>query len=412
MDVYLNTPSLYSVIHVFEMYSDYLYDKERISNDIQDVEDVDSADSQNPTEPNKDIEGEKDFVDSEIVSKKVLQQLKYPKGHHGRANVRRLLNSGFTVLDLAVILTRQYKKARARGRQHLGELLTIVYDFDNHGCAYECARLFHIKEHPGFTYGQCAYVPQYEDEFPFWRKILNYDGLTSKPIINQFRNQFNAAKWEGIVNEDEAANVLSLRSEWGLFTTLLHNGMLCIFACDDSDEDILIDEEEFMDGMPLYFTQSGYFVSPVFKVKVAEKILEYVLNEIGFPYIGIQKLVMFCNHEASLINREDYEEGGEHAHLWEGVQVVTGSDYVRHNFVRSAAQGFISSRGFFDGLGDEDDIVGTTPIEQMRITLLNAITATSVLIDAALRKELILKLTPEVLGRLCEEEEIFLPSES
>ncbi len=109
-------------------------------------------------------------------------------------------------------------------------------------------------------------------------------------------------------------------------------GALVLRVCNDCAQDILIDEEEFNNEEPLYFTESSHFTSPVFLVTKAKHILNEILTQMGYPYVRIRTELAFVSRYANPYNMDcmyDIESKGDWLGLDLKVLLASRGDFEK-----------------------------------------------------------------------------------
>ncbi len=308
-----------------------------------------------------------------------------------RANLRRLLSSGMTVKDIALQLSARYDDANASEKEHLGKLLASVYDFQSKTTAQKCAFLFGNKMWKNLSVGESIFIEGYqESENLFFRKLYSCEVVDNMTAVRD--------KYEGgrrrILPPSSMENVLTISKAHNIYAVIHADGEVSIFIVDSCDTDVLIDEESFMGESPLYFTESSHFVSPVFKIKIVKKILEYCLKEIGYPAISVKPKVIFADLRANLINRCEYEGPESDRDDWKGIEVIMYRD--------------VDPEYPISNIGDlMYEETGNPLMHQLRVALIHSISATAILCKAISDNKKMIKLTPMVLAKMCKENNIF-----
>lgn len=304
--------------------------------------------------------------------------------------IRRCLASGLTVRDMAQQITERYRSARPKVRLHLGRMLASVYDFDSHETAAECARMFGFELIEGLSVSQSIYLSLYSPgEKLYWEKEFSSRVTTWQPIVESFP----ADRWPMIVPSGADSNILTIDSEDNIYVTMNDDRSVTLFILNDWKCDILIDEEPMFNDPPLYFTELSHFVSPVFKLKIARRLLDYCLTSIGYPFINIRMKVIFTHPEAGLLNREEYDVGGGNHRMWEGIDVL---------MLRSILPAYAFSETRFFLWDDPESLQGN-----LYTALLHSMAAVSILYNYVRTKEQMLKINDSTLSSLCSKNEIF-----
>lgn len=325
---------------------------------------------------------------NKMIPRKYLQA---SNSRAARGLLRTWLSRGLTVEDIARQITERYATAPEKDKRHLGELLTMVYEFRSLRVAEKCADLFGLERETGFSFGQSILELGYGDATKIeWRRELNVDTGAGSLIAKGFPY----GRYRMVCEESTMVNVLTVSEEEATYVTIDKRGRLILFAVSDVSESILVDEESFNDELPLYFTENSHFVSPVFKVNVLKKVLDYVLREIGYPFVEMECKAIFCSPTADLINRDDYIKGGDMSRNWAGVDVIMIKDVLPGRAIPN--QGFF----FADPTGPENL---RRDIEYM---LVRAVAAAAEIYRTILDRG-IYKVTDAFIARKCRELKIF-----
>ncbi|MDE6335513.1 MAG: hypothetical protein K2J63_08125 [Muribaculaceae bacterium] len=308
------------------------------------------------------------------------------------ANIRQFLASGLSVKSMAEQLTEKYRKSKYAVREHLGKMLASVYDFENSEIARECARMFGIE--PLTTLSVSESIRIYgltEDEKVFSkREFSNAVTENLAPV-----DTFPAAKWPMVVEPHCYDDIITISNTHNIYAAMGENVELNLFIFEPSACDILIDETVFGDEEPLYFTEINNFVSPVFKINVLKRLLDFCLEEVGYPYIKINKKVIFTSAEAYLINIDQYVGEDYRDKAWEGVEAVMMKDVIPHYAVSNTGSLFY---------GDDPD----SPYNQLRSIVLYSLIAASMLYETVWAEKLSARLSPKSLAELCQKLNIFI----
>ena len=213
-------------------------------------------------------------------------------------------------------------------KRHLGLLLAMIYETLIKGVAYECATGFGLEKERGLSVSESIFCDDYGrwDKF-IWRKDMS--GIDDK--FDFSTNESDWRKLANIVPENMANRPMVLfREENGTNIYVVRNidGIMRIMGVNQCNKAFLPDENFFNGEPPLYFTDCSHFVSPVFYVQTIHTIIEYILKEIGYPPLPIEKSVIFPSEKAANVDEEKYEPDGELEDLWIGVAVNIG---IREN---------------------------------------------------------------------------------
>ncbi len=321
--------------------------------------------------------------------KKIPQKYLYSTNQReARAFIRQCLASGMTVKDMAAQLTTKYRTSGAAVREHLGKLLSIIYDFDSPKIACHCARFFGINLIDGLSVSESVYIEGYSDnEQIFKRKEFSSNVTSYMPVVSPFPSN----RWPLTVAPSAHENVLTISSEHNIYAVMGADNELNLFILEPCPNDILIDEDVFDDEEPLYFTEHSHFTSPVFRINLANRILDYCLAEIGYPHIPVKKKVIFTSHEANLMNLDDYRCHSS----WLNVEVIMLKSIV-------PAYAINKSRCILDKERAPKDLKN-----QLREMLFFSISATAMLYESVCSEKLTLSVTPKTLSALCKRNYIF-----
>lgn len=310
--------------------------------------------------------------------------------------IRLQLSTTGNVKDMIEEIIKFYETANESQRSYLGRYMSMILDFDNGEYAERCANLFGIYRKQGLSVSETIVASINEGE----ESIYHYNDFSTQ-ILRDTRLfvKFPAANYSGIFSYDVHDHILALSIECGIYLLMHPRGELMILGLENNPQDILIDEEIFEDDTaPLYFTETTHFVSPVFKVNVAYTILQYILKEIGYPAIPVNRKVIFTSPEASLININDFAKE-DSMYKWNDVEVLMAKDF---------RLGSVINKG---GCILNIDYEPKSSINLLRSSLITALTATSIIFEDIWNRKLMAKLTPEILAKLCFENYIFLPRE-
>lgn len=260
--------------------------------------------------------------------------------------------------------------------------------------AKECASRCGIETLPGLSVGESLMVDHVKSGQPlrlrneFTQRVRDYTQLTT---------DFDSQKYP-LVFSNACGNVLCLNRDDGIFVFLTSEGVNVLIINTDINDDVLVDEESFCIGddadYPLYFSQSAHYVSPIFTLHVIGKILELVLELSGYPTFETHLIALFNNHNACLLNADEYEKGGEHESEWRDVEIYLRQDYPS-DYIFTAAKCFFPSP-------DVD-----SPENKIRTELIHAFAATAILYDE-LKKDNKLLIKSNELRKFVRMSEIFI----
>lgn len=305
-----------------------------------------------------------------------------------RASVRRWLAAGMSVRDMAAQLTAKYRTSRSRVREHLGMLLSIIYDFESPETSRKCARIFGHDLVDGLSVSESVFMSGYsEGERIFRRKQFSGAVTSYKPVVDLFPS----SRYPFTVSPSVCGDVLTVSGKHNIYAVPGADNELNLFILEECPEDILIDEEVFGDDEPLYFTEHSHFTSPVFRINLIAHILDHCLAEIGYPHIPVKKKVIFTSREANLVNLDDYLSHPD----WKDVEVIMLKTVIPEYAIDK-------SSCILDRKRPIDDLKN-----QLREMLLFSISATAILYEAACNERITLSMTPRNLSALCERKHIF-----
>lgn len=204
-------------------------------------------------------------------------------------------------------------------------LMAYCMSLTDENFANRAAELAVIKRFHGRSIGEsiAAFLEDEYADIP-WRATVGKGlDLNSILVVTQantdiFTSDFTLTAVAYIV-EVEGSRVYIWRSSFG---------ELNIDVINDFNDKILVDEELFNDEPPLYFSEHSHFISPVCVANITRRVLESVLEIIGYPPLVIHMHVYFTNPEAELLNADEYSMGGpDIGWCWNGVYVRTRRSY-------------------------------------------------------------------------------------
>lgn len=238
--------------------------------------------------------------------------------------MRRWMDSGAKAADIVRWIKTEYAKAKDdRTKEHLGLMLatamSVSDSFSGRLLAQKCARMFDMPLVKDSSIGEvailsmaiingCNHLEWPETFNPYFAKNCRLPSdMAPKEIVTK---ALSPSDHRNLVTVDARNSIYFMRDA---------HGYAWLIAVNHCNTDILIDEETFHCDPPLYFTESKHFISPVWILKQAADILEYILMVVGFPPMKIYKRVIFDSQDANLINEDIYLASDE----WEDVDVVT-----------------------------------------------------------------------------------------
>lgn len=306
-------------------------------------------------------------------------------------NLRRLVSSGLDVKDMALQLSSRYETADDAEKKHIGKLLASTYDFKSSIIAKECAFLFGLKMRNYLSVGENMFIEGYqENENLLFRK--HYSNVVIENAAVLFDN-FEGGR-RRILQSSSMANVLTINKAHRIYATIHSGGEVSIFIVESCGSDMLVEEASVMGDVPLYFTESTHFVSPVFRIKLVKIILDYCLKEIGYPAIKINPKVIFADLRANLLNRSDFEGPEAIYDDWNGIEIIMYRD-VDPEYPITDIVNWVS-------MERENEL-----LFQLRSALVNSISATALICNAICEDNKMPKLTSSALAALCKKNNIF-----
>ncbi len=325
--------------------------------------------------------------------KKIPQKYLSPTNYREAcANVRHFLSSGLSVESMAEELTEKYRNSRSTVREHLGKMLAFIYDFENSEIADECARMFGIEPLNSLSVSESLCLHGLRDNEKVFSKREFSDSVMGNlaPV-----ESFPASQWPMVVNSDCYDDIITISKSHNIYAAMGESKELNLFIFEPSHSDILIDEAAFGDEVPLYFTEHDHFVSPVFKINALKRLLDYCLEEVGYPYIKINRKVIFTSAQARLVNLDQYVVEDYRDKNWEGVEVIMMKDIMPHYAITDTCSMFC---------GDDPD----SPYNQLRSMLLHSLISASMLYERVWTEKLTLTLSSKKLAELCQKLNIFM----
>lgn len=115
---------------------------------------------------------------------------------------------------------------------------------------------------------------------------------------------------ELIANEDiykcfnSDGYILNISTKHNISCYKQSDGTLVLLSFTPPGEDILCDEEGFLDDAPLYFTASSHFVSPLYKLDIAKAFIHEIMSLAGYPFVRIKQVVVYP-YGSNPINEDD-----------------------------------------------------------------------------------------------------------
>lgn len=263
--------------------------------------------------------------------------------------VRAWVNEYGTPQDIAGALVNAYSEASEANKEHIGKLLAMVFESRSEELAEECAGKYGVKIRPcrsvgeSICVGDCDNISDLRFRMDFTRLVKGWP-----TVVEEFRKD----RYTHIVPSDAVRQILAISITDRIHVFRHIDGSVRLFIIEDIPASILVDEEKFGDEPPMYFTESSHFLSPVFKLNLVERLLDFCLAKIGYPYVKVLKSVVFSSPEAELINGADYFPGGDCAQQWEGVEVVLRR-YNRNNTIFRDITSFLKPENLENALENE-----------------------------------------------------------
>lgn len=202
-------------------------------------------------------------------------------------------------------------------------LMAYCMDLTDENFALRTARLLDIKLFRGRSYGEsiAAFLEDEYGDIP-WRATVG-NGLELNSILDA--TQANTDIFTSDLMIDTVAYILEVDGS-RVYMWRSGLGELNIDVVNDFNDKILVDEDMFNDDPPLYFSEHTHFISPVCVANITRRVLESVLEIIGYPPLEIHMHVYFTNPEAELLNADEYSMGRpDIGWCWNGVYVRTRS---------------------------------------------------------------------------------------
>lgn len=304
--------------------------------------------------------------------------------------VRTWFSKGLLPIDGVHQIYEAYKEARSgEAKLHLGFLMATFLEDIKFILSDECARRFKFEELPlNFTgiRGSLVYFIKAigPDNPVVWKREFTQSVLDFKPLNDQ-TNQYILNK---LFYEFSIPDLFVIHPKEEVFAMGDYDRRsLTLVIGNDCCDDVLIDENVFGNEPPLYFTESYHFISPIYKLKLVKAILEYILLQIGFPYIKIKMVAIFYSRKVNLINRDDYIDSKD----WENIEVMTPKEKIHDYYLASSSKMLVDT---------EEDTPTTTEIKH---TLVNALKATAIVCNKIYTLNKFVSLTPAVLRQFTDE---------
>lgn len=313
-------------------------------------------------------------------------------GHEARALIRKWSIESESDIWLVKNLIEAYGSAKEQDRRHIGLLLAMVFDLYSPQAARECAERFGIAPSINRSIGETIFADGYQtDASIFWRKMFSTKVQSWHPLTEEIDNK----KYPLVVPPSKVKSVFTIDRSDSIYAFRQNDGTIKLVIINSTKDDILIDEELFVDEPPLYFTEKSHFVSPVFKLKAVKNILEFILAEIGYPPVRIEMAALFSSPQAYLINEADYLPGGCNENQWIGVSSIMRKDHPNDYMLDSISDFFRCN----DSLQSVEN--------SMSSILLYALAATAIIYEYMNIDNRELMPNYKQLAKLCAEYDIF-----
>lgn len=290
-------------------------------------------------------------------------------------HIRKWCSDETRIRQAAEEVVDAYGQANDTDRGYLAEMLAIIMGLRSEDFSRRCMPDAVLKTFEHRSVGESIYthydcgVGGPERSACIDPCVWDWSYLQKKPDLS--RHKF-------LLHRDDLNNILTVSDSDEIYVCRSNDGTVRIFILDNREEDMLIDEEPFNGNCPLYFTEDSHFISPVFKLKVVMKILNFFFAEIGYPSVRIIPEVIFTSSGAHLINRYDYMHGGEISVAWKGINVTTRRD-VKGLYILDSIVCFIN------------DYPGRVFSDILVYKLLEALSATAIMYSK-------IELSPSVLN--------------
>lgn len=303
--------------------------------------------------------------------------------------VRSWLSKGLLPIDAIRQIYEMYKEAKSdEAKLNLGFMMATFLEDVKFILSDECARRFKFEEltpnFKGIIGSMVYFIKAVDDRKPLsWKRTFSQDVLEYK----QDSNKVNPYILNKLFYEFTIPDLFVIHPKAQVFAMGDYDRRsLTLVIGHDCNDSVLIDENVFGDEPPLYFTESYHFVSPVYKLKLVKEILEYILLQIGFPYIKIKMVAIFYSREINLINREDYVDSKD----WKNVEVMTPKDKIHEYYLASSSKMLVDDK--------EDTPVST----EVKHTLVNALKATAIVCENIFTLKKFVTLTPSSLRQFTD----------
>lgn len=253
--------------------------------------------------------------------------------------LRKWCSDDTRIIRAAEEVVDAYEHANEDTRRYLARLLAMIMGLRSEDFSRKC------MTDTDLTVLECRSVG--ESIYSDYKFLMGNPqrSVCMSPCVwdwKHLKKKINLARHRYFIRKDDTDNLLTISSDDGIYVCRHKDGSVRIFIINDCDNGMLIDEQSFNDDCPLYFTESRYFISPVFKIKVVIKILNFFLAEIGYPSVCIIPDVIFPSPGAYFVNKDVYMPGGECFSAWKGINVTTRMD-TKGLYILNSIVGFIDN---------------------------------------------------------------------
>lgn len=241
--------------------------------------------------------------------------------------IRKWMSGGASHETIARWISAEYAKATdVATRRHLGFMLCAVYDSVSdkvtNSVASKCADMFGIDRIKGHSISESAMI-----------ESIRLNGMVNFQWLEEMSPEFShqSVSLIGSLPKCEKSDIFTLRDCENLFPIDSSNKIYALRSIDgniwlislcDCKDPVIIDEEVFNNTPAQYFTEHYTFISPVWIINIICRVLEYLLERVGYPPMNIRKRVIFYSPEVKLLNYNSFK----HDKAWTGVDVLTAKD--------------------------------------------------------------------------------------
>ncbi len=202
-------------------------------------------------------------------------------------------------------LYKDYARVEVSHQQCLALLSAMCYDMLPLGKGYDSAhQCLKLAKHPvlqtGYGISESIYLRA--GGHPLTLK-LTPDAPSSSSVseIPQWLTRYYFSKNAYLFQISPKHDIYCYKDPYG--------SLVLLAAMVRVNSAVLCDEEEMEGPSPLYFTESSHFVSPVYRLEMAEFLLRELMQLVGYPYLRIRHKVLYTQSEVRLINAEDMWKG-------------------------------------------------------------------------------------------------------